>query len=195
MEECRKKSSCCATCGSCCQEDGEKPAVLLTPRDVFAIAYERKLTPGTLIKNCCQIQTEGTFPLVGFQECPFFEEGECTLIRKPDSCTFYPHGNDLWHGISQKDGGTHCSLSGEEPLTYTYEDYVALCKRDSFFQKWQQARAICSMMIGKAKCEEDKQSAQALTVELLYYKYVLNRPFQAQFESNVLDLIGDLSKL
>lgn len=200
-----RETNLCSRCLKCCQPVEEE--VLLTPRDVFAIAYEKQLSVKHILTQYCEVETDGDFPIVKLrlinQLCPFLENNLCSLVRKPDVCASFPRGEEIWHNAEPielkiscipkfnqaESKGVHSRLYTK---THSFAEYLENCKKDPFYQKWMQAKTICSMLLLGMSAESDRIEVSQLIYDLLYENYDISNNFINQFEDNALKIIGEI---
>lgn len=195
-------SELCKECSKCCNPTSVK--IRLSPRDVFAIAYEKQVSITQVLKECCIVEIDGSFPKVWLNQtecgCVFNKNGECSLLRKPDVCASFPRGGSIWYGETEEVLSITCNpISETLPTelyrnfknTYSMNDYFLTCQRDPFFQKWKQAISVCEMLIIGMEKESDRLEASELAYHLLYEKYELKKGFLSQFDKNVLEFVRD----
>lgn len=200
-----KDVNLCSKCSKCCQPTGEH--IQLTPRDVFAIAYEKQVSTKYVLEQFCEVKLDEDFPKVFLKEtaqtCPFLEQNHCSLIRKPDICASFPKGIIIWHGEENTEVKIKCiprfseaNSEGTYSRLYTdscsIEEYEKHYQKDPFFQKWIQAKAIDSMLIAGMGKESNRLEAIDFTYRMLFENYDITQNFLQQFDQNALAVIKEI---
>lgn len=85
----------CMQCGKCCDEHGDYSYVYLVKPDIESISRYLGLSTGDFLEKYCTQKDGVTFLKMDESQCPFFENGGCTVYRaRPVQCATWP----FWMG-------------------------------------------------------------------------------------------------
>lgn len=196
----------CTMCGKCCinRED-----ILLTPKDLYNMAKELKITPNDFVSRYCDVYVgeASRIPIVRIQprgtikRCPLLKDRKCAVHNaKPTVCAMSPIGrclilkpeNDLSSQITADqiqyiftDPGC-----GDDTETHTVREWLGafnISMEDEFFIQWQKAVAG----LGESFRRKEKIISQNIMQMLwsatyigLYLNYDTEQEFLPQFEDN-----------
>lgn len=196
----------CKQCGKCCihRED-----ILLTPRDIYNMSKELKLTPDEMCKKYCEVYIgpDSRVPIVRLQprgsirRCPLLKDRKCSVHKvKPTVCAMYPLGRSLM--VDQANAGQKKfrvedtififtgGECGDDTESHTVREWLTefgIPISDEFFIKWQNL----IMEIGEAFCKMEKrmgpdtmQMVWMAALAALYLHYDTGKEFLPQFEEN-----------
>ena len=122
----------CTMCGKCCihRED-----ILLTPKDLYNMAKELKITPNDFVSQYCDVYVgeASRIPIVRIQprgtikRCPLLKDRKCAVHNaKPTVCAMFPIGR----GLIFKPGD---DLSSQ--ITVDQIQYILLIRDAAMIQK------------------------------------------------------------
>ena len=197
----------CDMCGKCCihRED-----ILLSPKDIYNMAKELKLSAEDLFKQYCEVYVgqDSRVPVVRLKprgsvsRCPLLKNRKCMVHKsKPTVCAMYPLGRCIV-AANPKEGLKDISQGkfqyifsdpgcGDASETHTAREYLesfGIPVEDNFFLKWQQA--VLDMgnffrKIEKTVGNETMELVWRAAFIGLYLHYETEKDFMPQFDSNV----------
>ena len=204
----------CTMCGECCihRED-----ILLSPKDIYNIAKELKLSTADLFNQYCEtyIGYDSGVPVVRLEprgaakRCPLLKNKKCIVHRaKPIICAMYPIGRCLIATGLKEDIGdsTQYKLQyifnspecGDGSETHTVREYLesfGIPVEDGFFMKWYQVILDMGNFLRKIEEVVDMETMEFVwkTVFVgIYLHYDVAQEFIPQFEDNVKNLFDAL---
>ena len=196
----------CTMCGKCCinRED-----ILLTPKDLYNMSKELKITPNDFVSQYCDVYVgeASRIPIVRIQprgtikRCPLLKDRKCAVHNaKPTVCAMFPIGR----GLIFKPGDDLSSQitvdqiqyiftdpgCGDDTETHTVREWLGAFNipiEDEFFIQWQKAVTE----LGESFRKEEKIISQNIMQMLwsatyigLYLNYDTEQEFLPQFEEN-----------
>ena len=196
----------CTKCGKCCinRED-----ILLTPRDLYNVAAQLKMTPEEVVNQYCDfyIGSDSRLPIVrlkplgSVKRCPFLKDRKCSIHQaKPAVCAMFPIGrcvrttnipgekvcaNDLTvEYIFNKPG------CGDDSEIHTVREWLGsfgIPLDDYFFRRWN---SLIMKLVEFVRTLEKSFSPDGMNMVwssiyvTFYLGYDMARPFLPQFEEN-----------
>ena len=169
----------CTQCGKCCIH---RTDIILSPRDIFKMAKELKLSNADFLRKYCSMHIGPTsrIPVITLRpvgkddRCPLLKNNKCSVHKvKPSVCGMFRE----WFGDFD----------------------VSL--EDTAFVHWNQAMSVISMKLKELEMQLDMMVMMSLwlTVRIaLYENYTSTEEFLPQFDANVEDvikLLDDIPKL
>lgn len=191
----------CTQCGACCINRDD---ILLTPKDLFFISKELKITQQEFIKKYCEIYVgpDSRVVLVRLQpvgrnhRCPLLKNHHCIVHSvKPAICAMFPLGRR----IRFKEGNQVTEFSyflqsidcGDRSEEFTVRKWLAqfgMQPEDEFSIEWLSFLSKLSMFL----CEVEKHCKQSLMEDLraacfavLYFDYSMEEDFMTQFRKRL----------
>lgn len=201
----------CKQCGKCCihRED-----ILLSPKDIYNMSKELRVTPEKLFKQYCEVYIgpDSRIPLVrilpcgAVKRCPLLKDRKCSVHNaKPTVCAMYPIGRSLmvdYANSTQKKfrvediififTGGEC---GDDTESHTVREWITefgIPIEDEFFIKWQNL----VMELGATFRKMEKMIGldamkKVWTVAFvgLYLHYDTEKDFLPQFDENATEFL------
>lgn len=206
----------CTMCGKCCINRDD---ILLTPKDIYNMAKELKITTKELFETYCEsyIGSDSRIPIVRLKPrgsvkiCPLLKDRKYSVHKaKPTVCAMFPIGRCL---TLKKDADPSKEISasriqyiftdpgcGEKTETHTVREWLqsfGISLEDEFFVKWQQVVVELSQFFCKAEktaSERILELSWTAAFVLLYLHYDIEQDFLPQFEKNVQEIAALLQK-
>ena len=203
----------CTQCGDCCRH---REDILLTPYDLFRIAGHLGITPGEVVKTCCEVYlgSSSHFPVVRLlpvgdeKACPFLKENRCSIhTSKPTVCALFPLGRAMQYGALEGDQerklfyilqDVNCGLRDQ---THTVEEWLGAFElegSEAWFLEWTDV--LEKFVILLHQLEEmlsDKLMQMILNIALteICLHYDQGVDFMQQFRGNSQKLLGVLQDI
>lgn len=207
---------CCSQCGKCCINRDD---ILLTPKDLFNIARELKISIKDTLDKYCEffIGDSSLIPIVRLKPygeykcCPLLKDNKCSVHNsKPVVCSMYPIGRYIKlssHDISTEieDYKIEYILPDADCLDnfelHTVREWLNkfnIHLNDEFFIRW--SIIVFKLSIYMNKIKENCQKATLnitwdLLFTLLYLNYDIEKDFLPQYIENTDDLMNILKML
>ena len=197
----------CDMCGKCCihRED-----ILLSPKDIYNMAKELKLSAEDLFKQYCEVYVgqDSRVPVVRLKprgsvsRCPLLKNRKCMVHKsKPTVCAMYPLGRCIV-AANPKEGLKDISQGkfqyifsdpgcGDASETHTVREYLesfGIPVPDEFFMEWQQTVLEMGNIFRKLEktvSNETMELVRRAAFIGLYSHYETEKDFMPQFDSNV----------
>jgi Fe-S-cluster containining protein len=196
----------CDQCGKCClnRED-----ILLTPKDMYNLAKELKMSPKEVVDTYCEtyIGDSSRLPIVrlrprgSIKRCPLLKDRKCSVHKvKPVVCAMFPIGrcikidsgeyNAQGVGKSQTEYIFTNPGCGDNSETHTVREWLGefgIPLEDEFFMKWHQTIADIGSFIHKVEgifAEEPMNKLWSLIYVALYLNYDIGKDFLPQYMQN-----------
>lgn len=196
----------CDQCGKCClnRED-----ILLTPKDLYNLAKELKMTTRDVVNTYGEIYigSSSRLPIVrlrprgSIKRCPLLKDRKCSVHKvKPVVCAMFPIGrcikidsgeyNAQGVGKSQTEYIFTNPGCGDNSETHTVREWLGefgIPLEDEFFMKWHQTIANIGNFIHKTEkvCgEELMEKLWSLIFVVLYLNYDTEEDFLPQYMQN-----------
>ena len=210
----------CTQCGKCCIH---RTDIILSPRDIFKMAKELKLSNADFLRKYCSMHIGPTsrIPVITLRpvgkddRCPLLRNNKCSVHRvKPSVCGMFPLGRYIAFGkddFGKKElncGEVKYLLQpiecGDKSETHTVREWFGdfdVSLEDTAFVHWNQAMSVISMKLKELEMQLDMMVMMSLwlTVRIaLYENYTSTEEFLPQFDANVEDvikLLDDIPKL
>lgn len=212
----------CKGCGKCCKH---REDILLTPRDAFRAAGHLDMQPSTFIQTYGEVYIGDTsrLPVVRLRpvgktnDCPMLDGKRCRIhASKPVLCALFPLGRLEQHAVPASGADPASGKELEEPVTlYFKTDTDCPTNRNITVRKWlarfgieendifqKRYSALCirlaTLVRKMAETEAGQDNLRALydlILITLYFKYEMDKPFEAQFEANADTLALLLDRL
>lgn len=182
----------CNQCGKCCEKN---TGILLTPKDIFGIAYKMNIPVDDIINVYCDryIGSGSKLPVITIRKgkCPFLFDTGCMLGGfKPTICKMYPLGR----GFDVKNKTIQYFMQsvacGNRNGTETVDAWLTKCGitdfDEEFSLKWYELlEKLAGFMIKhKFPAGELEIFQQALYI-LIYLCYDIKKDFYKQFETRI----------
>lgn len=197
----------CTMCGKCCinRED-----ILLTPKDLYNMSKELKITPNDFVSQYCDVYVGEAFTdsycqgysLRGtIKRCPLLKDRKCAVHNcKPTVCAMFPIGR----GLIFKPGDDLSSQitvdqiqyifinpgCGDDTETHTVREWLGAFNipiEDEFFIQWQKAVTELGVIFRKKEkiiSQNIMQMLWSATYIGLYRNFDTEQEFLPQFEEN-----------
>lgn len=207
----------CTMCGRCCihRED-----ILLTPRDLYNVAKELRITPEEFVLKYGEtyIGGDSRFPIVrikprgSIKRCPLLKDRKCSVHNaKPAVCAMFPIGRCV-----RLDAATESVEDireekveyifidpgcGDKSETHTVKEWFSefgMLINDEYFVKWQKILMGFSTILKQAEKKLSKDIMEhmwTLIYAALYLNYDMEKDFMPQFETNAEKLSRIISLL
>lgn len=200
----------CTMCGECCihRED-----ILLSPKDIYNMAKELKLSTEDLFKLYCEtyIGQDSRIPIARLKprgqdkKCPLLKNRKCVVHKaKPTVCAMFSVGRCLI-AIDMKKGlgdSTQNKLQyifsnpgcGDNSETHTVREYLesfGIPVEDKFFMKWYQTILDMGNLFRKIEKAENQETMELVWTAAfigIYLRYDMTQEFEPQFDNNVRDI-------
>ena len=197
----------CDMCGKCCihRED-----ILLSPKDIYNMAKELKLSAEDLFKQYCEVYVgqDSRVPVVRLKprgsvsRCPLLKNKKCMVHKsKPTVCAMYPIGRCIV-ATNPKEGIKDITQNqlqyifsnpgcGDCSETHTVREYLesfGIPVPDEFFIKWQQTVFKMGGFFRKIEEVVKKEIMEQVWTAAfvgIYLHYETEKDFMSQFEDNV----------
>ena len=196
----------CDMCGKCCihRED-----ILLSPKDIYNMAKELKLSAEDLFKQYCEVYVgqDSRVPVVRLKprgsvsRCPLLKNRKCMVHKsKPTVCAMYPIGRCIV-ATNPKEGIKDITQNqlqyifsnpgcGDCSETHTVREYLesfGIPVPDEFFIKWQQTVFKMGGFFRKIEEVVKKEIMEQVWTAAfvgIYLHYETEKDFMAQFDAN-----------
>lgn len=203
----------CIMCGRCCihRED-----ILLSPKDVYRMSKELKITPKEFLEQYCEtyIGGDSRIPIVrlrprgSVKRCPLLKDRKCSVHKaKPVVCAMFPIGRCL---IYEQEGQSEKNASqiqyifnepgcGDDSETHTVREWFesfGIPLEDEFFIKWQKVVLELGQMFRTLENIVSTEAMQKLWLAAyiaLYLNYDMEQEFLQQFEENAQEFLSLVS--
>ena len=200
----------CTQCGKCCIHRSD---IMLSPRDIYRMSKELKLSPSEFFrKYCCMIiGADSRIPIVLLrpvgedERCPLLKNNKCAVHKvKPTVCGMFPLGRYI--AIDPKDyGKTKLEHSAVKYLlqppecvntsqTHTVREWLGnfdISLEDRAFLLWNQAISEISLRLQTLEKKWDALTMMEIwfiSRVALYENYTTDQEFLPQFENNTAGL-------
>lgn len=193
----------CKACGKCCKN---REDVLLTPYDLFRIAWYFGRTPSEIVNQYCETYAgpDSYLPVVRIKpvppdnSCPFLRNKKCVVHQdKPMVCAVYPLARISQPGEPAPfyvlQPGTSC---GGTDRTVTVRQWLGhLCSEEGeqIGMMWGEILALFVRSlhpIWPQMSDEQKEEVCSSLFALLYLDYDIDAPFLPQLKINALRAVG-----
>lgn len=190
-------SFACKGCGDCCRG---REDIVLSGYDLYRIAQYLHLPMAVVIKMVCRHYngTNSLMPVVRLQPrqntCPFLHQNRCAIHTvAPLVCSLYPLGQQIaLDGTVQYFAQTvHCGTKQMEGTLGDYLQKYDIAEREELDIAWAITCVTLARTLKQLAPKLTKQQltkAQARIYQALYLQYDTQKPYQAQFEKNVLQI-------
>lgn len=197
----------CTQCGKCCIH---RTDIILSPRDIFKMAKELKLSNSDFLRKYCSIHIGPTsrMPIVILRpigknnRCPLLKNNKCSVHKvKPSVCGMFPLGRYI---ASTKDDfgkkGLDCGEvkyllqpieCGDKSETHTVREWLGdfdISLEDTAFVRWNRAMSAISMKLKELEMQLGMKAMMSLWITVriaLYEDYTFTKEFLPQFDANV----------
>ena len=200
----------CKMCGKCCinRED-----ILLTPRDIYNMSKELRITTQELLDTYCEayIGCDSRMPIVrlkprgSIKRCPLLKDRKCSVHKaKPVLCAMFPIGRGV---IFEMDENPSEQLSkghiqyiftnpgcGDNTETHTVREWLGefgIPLEDEFFFKWHKIALELGQFFRKTEKTESEHIMELLWTAAftkIYLHYETGKDFMPQFEENTKEI-------
>lgn len=133
----------CTECGKCCKH---REDIMLTPRDIYNISKELKITIKELIAKYCEVYLgqDSHVPIVrilprgNVRRCPFLKSNKCLVHKaKPTICAMFPIGRILVYpeqsSANQNESSANSCKSSTNPrIEYIFINPVCGDKSETY---------------------------------------------------------------
>ena len=202
----------CTMCGKCCihRED-----ILLTPRDIYRMAKELRVTPKELFDRYCETYIGGDSrisivrlkPQGSVRRCPLLKDRKCSVHRaKPTVCAMFPIGRCIRMDAKHQNPGDIRTAQiayiftdpgcGDNSETHTVREWLHdfnISEEDDFFLKWNQTILELGALFRNMEAglsEHTMNLAWTAAFAGLYMSYRTEDAFLPQFEKNAESLLA-----